>query len=72
MIHDKIHSTKSETRKNKSRRLEYKTEDVEEETENQRTLSNTQKVTNKRPHQIATVMNKRYDIIKDKNARLER
>lgn len=95
MIHDKVHSTKSERRKSKLR-LEYKMKDrevkrraredkrfwleqmgneAEKYSENGRTrelYQTTKKITNKRRRQVATVKNKRGEIIKDQNARLER
>ena len=95
IIHDKIHSTKSEWRKNKLQ-LEYNMknrevkcraredkrvwltqlgDEVEKYAENGRTrelYQTAKKITNNRRHQVAAVKNKRGEIIKDKNARLER
>ena len=95
MIHDKIHSTKSERRKNKLR-VEYKTKDravkrraredkrvwldrmgdeIEKYAENGRTrqlYQTAKKITNNRQRQVAAVKNKMGEIIKNKNARLER
>ena len=95
MIHDKIHSTKSERRKNKLR-VEYMTKDrevkcraredkrvwldrmgdeLEKYAENGRTrelYQTAKKITNSRQRQVAAVKNKRGEIIKDKNAGLER
>ena len=95
MIHDKIHSTKSERRKNKLR-VEYKTKDrevkhraredkrvwldrmgdeIEKYAENGRTrelYQTAKKITNNRQRRVAAVKNRRGEIIKDKNARLER
>ena len=95
MVHDKIHSTKSERRKNKLR-VEYKTKDREgkrraredkrvwldwmgdeiekyAETGRTRELYQTaKKISNNRQRQVAAVKKNRGEIIKDKNARLER